>query len=316
MATIARVEIRMVDLKPKVKRVDAIQSFVSQETPFVRITDSDGAIGVGYRVASLREEGKFAEAQAAFEASLRILKKDSDHHGDYASALANYAQLFADFDQLEIAAGMLRHALLLRGQIGDHAAAARSLISLTKLDLAQRNIHEAQLEMKSASEEMKAASNLIDDDFLALFEAQGMLAMAENQPSAAEDRFAHALQLCIRLHGEEHWLTGWEYSLLAIAYAQSGDTAGAVVDFKNSLTILDHVLGEDSSQYLAAETAYSQVLERAGHHEEALRLASAAKEVKRGKDNDEHEDALEKTTSNLYGSSGIGCTIVPAQAFK
>src|SRR6202046_1572342 len=49
MATIARVEIRTVDLKPKVKRVDAIQSFVSQETPFVRITDTDGAVGVGYR---------------------------------------------------------------------------------------------------------------------------------------------------------------------------------------------------------------------------------------------------------------------------
>jgi L-alanine-DL-glutamate epimerase-like enolase superfamily enzyme len=48
MAAIARVEIWMVDLKPKVKRVDAIQSFVSQETPFVRITDSDGATGVGY----------------------------------------------------------------------------------------------------------------------------------------------------------------------------------------------------------------------------------------------------------------------------
>jgi len=48
MATIARVEIAMVDLKPKVKRVDAIQSFVSQETPFVRITDSDGAVGFGY----------------------------------------------------------------------------------------------------------------------------------------------------------------------------------------------------------------------------------------------------------------------------
>ena len=48
MAKIARVEIRMVDLKPKTKRVDAIQSFVSQETPFVFITDTDGAIGVGY----------------------------------------------------------------------------------------------------------------------------------------------------------------------------------------------------------------------------------------------------------------------------
>lgn len=38
----------MVDLRPRVRRTDAIQSFVSQETPLVRITDSDGAVGVGY----------------------------------------------------------------------------------------------------------------------------------------------------------------------------------------------------------------------------------------------------------------------------
>ena len=48
MASIARVEIAMVDLKPKVRRTDAIQSFVSQETPIVRITDADGASGTGY----------------------------------------------------------------------------------------------------------------------------------------------------------------------------------------------------------------------------------------------------------------------------
>ena len=49
MAKITRVEILMVDLAPKVKRVDAIQSFVSQETPIVRITDADGVVGTGYR---------------------------------------------------------------------------------------------------------------------------------------------------------------------------------------------------------------------------------------------------------------------------
>ncbi|MBV9702948.1 MAG: mandelate racemase/muconate lactonizing enzyme family protein [Methylobacteriaceae bacterium] len=48
MARIERVEILMVDLKPKVKRVDAIQAFLSQETPIMRITDSDGAVGTGY----------------------------------------------------------------------------------------------------------------------------------------------------------------------------------------------------------------------------------------------------------------------------
>src|SRR5688572_30731468 len=48
MAKIIRVEALMVDLKPKVKRTDAIQSFVSQETPIIRITDADGAVGTGY----------------------------------------------------------------------------------------------------------------------------------------------------------------------------------------------------------------------------------------------------------------------------
>lgn len=38
----------MVDLVPKVKRTDAIQSFVSQQTPIVRIYDADGGVGTGY----------------------------------------------------------------------------------------------------------------------------------------------------------------------------------------------------------------------------------------------------------------------------
>ncbi|MBL4876297.1 MAG: mandelate racemase/muconate lactonizing enzyme family protein [Cohaesibacteraceae bacterium] len=48
MARITRIDIIMVDLAPRVKRVDAIQSFVSQETPIVTIYDSDGACGTGY----------------------------------------------------------------------------------------------------------------------------------------------------------------------------------------------------------------------------------------------------------------------------
>lgn len=38
----------MIDLKPKVERTDAIQAFVSQETPILRITDADGQVGTGY----------------------------------------------------------------------------------------------------------------------------------------------------------------------------------------------------------------------------------------------------------------------------
>jgi L-alanine-DL-glutamate epimerase-like enolase superfamily enzyme len=48
MAKITRVEALMVNLVPQVKRTDAIQSFVSQETPIFRIYDADGAVGTGY----------------------------------------------------------------------------------------------------------------------------------------------------------------------------------------------------------------------------------------------------------------------------
>jgi L-alanine-DL-glutamate epimerase-like enolase superfamily enzyme len=48
MSPIERVEILQVDLPPKVLRTDAIQSFVRQETPIVRIACADGATGTGY----------------------------------------------------------------------------------------------------------------------------------------------------------------------------------------------------------------------------------------------------------------------------
>ena len=48
MAIVTRIEITQVDLTPKVRRSDAIQSFVTQETPLVRIICDDRAEGVGY----------------------------------------------------------------------------------------------------------------------------------------------------------------------------------------------------------------------------------------------------------------------------
>jgi hypothetical protein len=48
MSRIIKTELRLVDLKPMVERTDAIQSFVSQETPILTITDEDGMTGTGY----------------------------------------------------------------------------------------------------------------------------------------------------------------------------------------------------------------------------------------------------------------------------
>jgi L-alanine-DL-glutamate epimerase-like enolase superfamily enzyme len=48
MTHITSIEILRVDLPPPVPRSDAIQSFVTQETPIVRLTMDDGSQGTGY----------------------------------------------------------------------------------------------------------------------------------------------------------------------------------------------------------------------------------------------------------------------------
>src|SRR5688572_17479766 len=48
MTRVSAIEILQVDLPPPVPRSDAIQSFVTQETPIVRIRCADGSEGAGY----------------------------------------------------------------------------------------------------------------------------------------------------------------------------------------------------------------------------------------------------------------------------
>ncbi len=78
MAAIERVEIVLVDLKPKVKRTDAIQSFVSQETPIVRVFDRDGAIGTGYSY-TIGTGGSSVIALLRDHLAPRLIGRDAEH---------------------------------------------------------------------------------------------------------------------------------------------------------------------------------------------------------------------------------------------
>ncbi len=77
MARIERIELRMVDLAPKVVRTDAIQSFVSQETPIVTVTDSDGASGTGYSY-TIGTGGSSVMRLLADHLAPRIMGDDAD----------------------------------------------------------------------------------------------------------------------------------------------------------------------------------------------------------------------------------------------
>ena len=45
---IKAVRTALYDIPPEVERVDAIQTFVSMEFPFVEIEDTDGVVGTGF----------------------------------------------------------------------------------------------------------------------------------------------------------------------------------------------------------------------------------------------------------------------------
>lgn len=77
MAQIERIDITLVDLKPKVKRTDAIQSFVSQETPIVTIVDADGVEGVGYSY-TIGTGGSSVIALLKDHLCPRLIGKDAD----------------------------------------------------------------------------------------------------------------------------------------------------------------------------------------------------------------------------------------------
>lgn len=77
MRRIVDVEILQVDLPPKVPRSDAIQSFVTQETPIVRLTTDDGARGTGYSY-TIGTGGSSVVALLADHLAPRLLGRDAD----------------------------------------------------------------------------------------------------------------------------------------------------------------------------------------------------------------------------------------------
>jgi L-alanine-DL-glutamate epimerase-like enolase superfamily enzyme len=77
MPRIVDVEILQVDLPPKVPRSDAIQSFVTQETPIVRLTTDDGAQGTGYSY-TIGTGGSSVVALLADHLAPRLLGRDAD----------------------------------------------------------------------------------------------------------------------------------------------------------------------------------------------------------------------------------------------
>ena len=256
---------------------------------------SGNELGRGYVILAVacQGAGDLANAQIAFEHALRVLEHDREHPEDYASALENYAGLYSELGQLDVALRMWQKAFHLRERIGDHTGTALSLTRLAEVALARNRVRDAHQYLQKASNEAKASPDLIDDDNAFFFETQGWLAIAEHHAPAAVADYQHALELVKRSRGEQHWLVGWDHTLLGKAYAESGDFRAALANMETGVTILDHALGQKNPKYFAAELAYSRVLDQSGLHAQAAQMRAAS----------------EKASKDYYGSQCVGSTI-------
>ena len=243
--------------------------------------------------AACEVEGKLTEAQAAFERALRILERDPQAAGDYASALDNYAGFYNDAGQDQIALELWNKTLAMWEKLGDHAALMRSLTKLAGLSIVQHRMRAARRYLERASQEMRLSPDLVADDLAILSETQAWLALAEGHASVAVAGFRRALEIVSRQHGEQHWLTGWEYMLCGKAYAQSGDLDRALENMRKGLAIIDHALGANNPKYFVAQIGYSQLLDQTGSHREAAQLRGAA----------------EQASKDFYRGQCPGCTI-------
>jgi tetratricopeptide (TPR) repeat protein len=233
-------------------------------------------LGIAYH-----QQGELAQAQSAYEKALHILSHNPEEAADHASALDNFARLSLDTGHPDTALRMETSALREYEGLSDHADIARSCATLASLEISRGHRRQGKEYLSRALQEAGLATGLDRDFFAAVSSAQGWLALLNKDTATAIAAYSRAVELWSDAHGEHHLLTGWGYMLLGKSYAQAGQCDEALQQMRKGLNILDQTIGTSDPKYLAAQISYSQVLDRSGEHDEAVRVRNSAQQALR-----------------------------------
>jgi tetratricopeptide (TPR) repeat protein len=228
-------------------------------------------LGIAYH-----QQGEWKLAQNAYERALQILSGHQEYASDRAAVLDNFAQLYLEMGSPDTTMRMEGNVLRAYEGLSDHANVARSCITLAGLEINEGHRRKGKDYLKRALREAKLASGLDEDFFAQVSSTQGWLALLGGDAAVAISDYTHSVELWAAAHGEDHMLTGWGYMLLGKSYVQAGQNAVAMEEMRKGLRILEQSTGTNSVKFLAAEIAYSEVLDRSGAHMEAARLKDSA----------------------------------------
>lgn len=277
--------------------IEAAQPLTTDQTLSV-LTRGQAAmlLGLGYH-----QLGKFQNAAAAYDLSLRLLGSTPQYSAFYAATLIAYGSLYHDMGRTDDAQQLQTKALHLYQKIQDHTGLAMACKGLAAIAAGKARVSEGRKYLARAEDEAKLATHLNPDFYASLYSIEGKLAEVQKKPAEAVDGFRRALTIWQQMHGEKHVLVGWGYILLGQASSQAGDLSGALDQMRKGLTILGDTVGPVNVHYLAAELAYARVLNASGSHSQAEELTK------------KDQDLLK----NFYSGQCVQCSVsVAALALK
>ena len=245
-----------------------------------KLTPVEQGIALTYLGHAYQRGGDFQTATRYYEKALAILERDGLHPSEYAITLGALATLYAEMDQMDTAKHvLLRSVHLFEKDSGQHGQIAIIWSDLATIAADRHSSREAHKCMALAIAEMKRATNVDPDETAVLLTTQARIAEIDGDVRTAIADYQRALDLWKQTHGDQHPDTGWLYVLLGDAYLEAHDIASARETTSRGLNVLEASSGRQNPRYLAAELAYSNVLEASGSHNEASRLRKEAQSL-------------------------------------
>jgi tetratricopeptide (TPR) repeat protein len=250
------------------------------DTPGLNVADRSEAwalVAMAYQ-----QEGRFQDAQRAYDRAVLLLRGQPQHLREYASVLGGFATLYRDMGQTHDSMRMEAKVANVYKLMNDPRGIAIAYEQKAELALAQGDKRQGRKDLAEATHEATLAGSIGDEFYASISATQSWLAELEGNTGEAVSGYQHALDLWTAEYGSEHPTVGWAFMLLGKAYSKAGNTSKALDEMQTGLAILERTSGRDSIKYLTADLAYAQALDSAGKHEEARWIgASTSRDLER-----------------------------------
>ncbi len=258
--------------------VDTLRAYIATFEEEVGHVHPDVALGYQTLSVALLGSGDMVAGETALRTALDIFDRTiGDEHPAYANPLSDLAELEANRENYHQAITLARRALELRLEhgaeplraAGNRLSIAHWLAELGRLDEADRELEQAQVEAVAAVGEAHPA--------LAEYHVvQAGLAALRGRRAESLASMERAEALLVAAHGEDHprvWLhrVAWAQELVVL-----GDDAGAIQTLRTLLARMD---GKDAgvAEPLARFELAKALLERSPRAPEIPALTEAAR---------------------------------------